>query len=80
MKHHRLTLGDPFFGVSLIENAENWQIGEPTIVLNIGTEPIRVEAQQLAPLQSAVLVNTEIHDLERVVLVEGFADHSDEAP
>ena len=78
MKHHRLTLGDPFFGVSLIENAETWQIGEPTIVLNIGTEPIRVEAQQLAPLQSAVLVNTEIHDLERVVLVEGFADHSDE--
>ena len=78
MKHHRLTLGDPFFGVSLIENAETWQIDEPTIVLNIGTEPIRVEAQQLAPLQSAVLVNTEIRDLERVVLVEGFADHSDE--
>ena len=79
MKHHRLTLGDPFFGVSLIEHAASWQIGEPTIVLNIGTQPVRVEAQQLAPLQSAVLVNTEIHDLERVVLVEGFADHSDEA-
>ena len=79
MKHHRLTLGDPFFGVSLIEHAASWQIGEPTIVLNIGAEPIRVEAQQLAPLQSAVLVNTEIHDLERVVLVEGFADHGDEA-
>lgn len=79
MKHHRLTLGDPFFGVSLIEHAASWQIGEPTIVLNIGTQPVRVEAQQLAPLQSAVLVNTEIHDLERVVLVEGFADHGDEA-
>ena len=79
MKHHRLTLGDPFFGVSLIEHAASWQIGEPTIVLNIGTQPVRVEAQQLAPLQSAVLLNTEIHDLERVVLVEGFADHGDEA-
>ena len=79
MKQHRLTLGDPFFGVSLIEHAASWQIGEPTIVLNIGNQPVRVEAQQLAPLQSAVLVNTEIHDLERVVLVEGFADHGDEA-
>ena len=79
MKHHRLTLGDPFFGVSLIEHAASWQIGEPTIVLNIGTQPVRVEAQQLAPLQSAVLVNTEIHDLERVVLVKGIADHGDEA-
>lgn len=79
MKHHRLTLGDPFFGVRLIERAASWQIGEPTIVLNIGTEPVRVEAQQLAPLQSAVLVNTEIHDLERVVLVKGIADHGDEA-
>ena len=40
MKYHLLTLGGPFFGVSLIERAASSQIGKPAIVLNIGTEAV----------------------------------------
>lgn len=74
-----LAIGDPFFTIRLIEQAPRHSIGAKTIVLNIGDRPIRVREQSISPLSSFVLVNTEIHDVERAVVVEGFADHSDEA-
>lgn len=74
-----LAIGDPFFTIHLIEQAPRHSINAKTIVLNIGDRPIRVREQSISPLSSFVLVNTEIQDVERAVVVEGFADHSDEA-
>lgn len=74
-----LAIGDPFFTIRLIEQAPRHSINAKTIVLNIGDRPIRVREQSISPLSSFVLVNTEIQDVERAVVVEGFADHSDEA-
>ena len=75
----RLSIGDPFFTVRLIEDCPRYSIGEKTIVLNLGANPIRVREQHIQPLQSLVLLNTEIEDIETAVVVEGFAAHDDEA-
>ena len=74
-----LEIGDPFFTIRLIENAPRHSIGEKTIVLNIGDRPIRVREQSIQPLQSVVLVDTEMEDVEKAVVVEGYAGHTDEA-
>ena len=74
-----LEIGDPFFTIRLIEDAPRRSIGEKTIVLNIGDRPIRVREQSIQPLQSVVLVDTEMEDVEKAVLVEGYAGYTDEA-
>lgn len=74
-----LEIGDPFFTIRLIEDAPRHSIGEKTIVLNIGDRPIRVREQSIQPLQSVVLVDTEMEDVEKAVVVEGYAGHTDEA-
>ena len=73
-----LEIGDPFFTIRLIEDAPRHSIGEKTIVLNIGDRPIRVREQSIQPLQSVVLVDTEMEDVEKAVVVEGYAGHTDE--
>ena len=74
-----LEIGDPFFTIRLIEDAPRHSIGEKTIILNIGDRPIRVREQSIQPLQSVVLVDTEMEDVEKAVVVEGYAGHTDEA-
>ena len=74
-----LEIGDPFFTIRLIEDAPRHSIGEKTIVLNIGDRPIRVREQSIQPLQSVVLVDTEMEDVEKAVVVEGYAGYTDEA-
>lgn len=74
-----LEIGDPFFTIRLIEDAPRHSIGEKTIVLNIGDRPIQVREQSIQPLQSVVLVDTEMEDVEKAVVVEGYAGHTDEA-
>ena len=74
-----LELAAPFFTVDFVTEEPSLMIAERAIFLNLGVAPVGFEAQQLAPLQSAILANVEIRDVETAVVVTGFDTHrSDE--
>ena len=75
-----LDFAAPFFAVDFVTDESRLAIEGRAIFLNLGSTPVSLEAQQLAPLQSAILSNVEVHDIERAVLITGFESHdSDEA-
>lgn len=69
---------EPFFTVKFLRDENEYQVGESCILLNISERPIRIQDQQLAIFQSAVVTNTAIRDVEKGVLIERFADYPDE--
>lgn len=74
-----LELAAPFFTVDFVTEEPSLVITERAIFLNLGAAPVSFEAQQLAPLQSAILTNVEVRDVETAVVVTGFDTHrSDE--
>lgn len=73
-----LSISNPFFVTRLVKNEAAMGISDKSIVLNLSQTNIRVREQALGPLQSTVLVNTEIKDVEHAVIVEGFAAYTDE--
>ena len=74
-----LELAAPFFTVDFVTEEPSLAIAERAIFLNLGVAPVGFEAQQLAPLQSAILANVEVRDVETAVVVTGFDTHrSDE--
>lgn len=73
-----LTIGDPFFGIKLVADEPDHRITGKTIALNLSDTPIRIREQSLGPLQSVILNDTRLHDIQHAVLIEGFADHPDE--
>ena len=74
-----LELAAPFFTVDFVTEEPSLMIAERAIFLNLGVAPVGFEAQQLAPLQSAILTNVEVRDVETAVVVTGFDTHrSDE--
>ena len=73
-----LTIGYPFFTVRILKNETSYGIGDKTIVLNLSAHPIRIREQTLGELQSVVLRGTEMQDVTHAVVIEGFANHSDD--
>lgn len=73
-----LDIGEPFFTLRLLDGEASHRIGGKTITLNLGCMPIRIREQKLESLQSAILKDTEIHDVEHAVLIERFADRGNE--
>jgi len=74
-----LPIADPFFATCIARTEGTVKIGEKSIVLNLSQSPLHVREQSLGPLQSTVLVNTVIKNVEHAVIVEGFASYHDEA-
>ena len=74
-----LTIGDPFFAIRILTDEDRHPITGKTIVLNLADAPLHVRDQSLGPLQSVILKDTEIRKVSHAVLIEGFADHGDEA-
>ena len=74
-----LTIGDPFFRVRILKDEDRHLITGKTIVLNLADAPLHVRDQSLGPLQSVILKDTGIRDVTHAVLIEGFADHDNEA-
>ena len=72
-------IGEPFFTLRVLSGEAAHGIDGKTIVLNLSDTPVRVREQSLGHLQSAILRDTEIRDVDHAVLIERFADHDDEA-
>ena len=75
MPVNHLKIAEPFFGLHHVAGETSLNITERTIVLNISNKPIRVENQFLGHLQSVLLSNTILHDIERAILVDRFDAH-----
>lgn len=74
-----LDLADPFFTLLYLENQQSYPVSGKTIVLNIADSPILIEKQSLGTLESVVVRDCVITEINRAVLIERFADHdSDE--
>lgn len=74
-----IDIGRPFFEITLIEGEEAFAVRDSAIVLNLSQSPLRLEAQQLGPLQSAIVRRAELRDVRWAVTVEGFESFDDEA-
>ena len=73
-----LDIAEPFFTTRLIEGEARHEVTGKTIVLNLSDRPLRVRDQSLDSLQSVILKDTEIEDIDHAVMVERFADYDDE--
>ena len=73
-----LDIAEPFFTTRLIEGEARHEVTGKTIVLNLSDRPLRIRDQSLGSLQSVILRDTEIEDIDHAVIVERFADLDDE--
>lgn len=75
-----LDIAEPFFTLQYLENQQSYPVAGKTIVVNIAGTPVRIEEQLLGTLESVVVQDCTITEVNRAVLVERFADHaSDDA-
>lgn len=78
MSNETLTIGEPFFTLRILQGESAHSIKGKTIALNLSDRPIRVREQSLGALQSVILKDTEMQDIDHAVLIERFADHPDD--
>jgi len=79
MTLRRLDIAEPFFCVSMIRDETSLRIGDRTIVLNLSDTPLRIRKQTLGSLQSVILRETDIENVQHAILVERFDAYADEA-
>ncbi len=73
IKH--IEIAEPFLGLRHVSSKKTLEVTRPTIVLNVSAKPVRVENQHLDHLQSAILTNITMHDVDRTILVDRFDTH-----
>lgn len=74
-----IDIAEPFYGVRFLSNEKSIPIKDKTIVLNLAETPILIEDQKLGSLQSVIVADTTLLGVERAVIVDGVADHDDQA-
>ncbi len=79
MSLEHLDFAEPFFDVKHIENLSTHHIEGRAIVLNLSDQPIQVEAQEITYLQSNIVADITLQNVQRAVLIERFDAHDDDA-
>jgi len=74
-----LEFAEPFFTIRLISDEADHEVTGKAILLNLSEVPIRIREQSLGHLQSVIVADTAVQDLQHAVVVERFADYPDEA-
>ncbi|WP_068109011.1 hypothetical protein [Tropicimonas marinistellae] len=74
-----LSISEPFFTTRIVSDEPKLEIHGKVIVLNLSETPIGIRDQELRYLQSTVVRDVELRDLDHAVIVERFADYPDEA-
>lgn len=73
-----IDIAEPFFSMKEIKSEKVHHVSQRTILLNLSHTQISIQDQNLAALQSVIVQNVEIRNLEHAVLIEGFEDYEDE--
>ena len=79
MSLEHLDFAEPFFDVKHIENLSTHHIEGRAIVLNLSDQPIQVEAQEITYLQSNIVADITLKNVQRAVVIERFDAHDDDA-
>lgn len=79
MPVEQITIAEPFFGIRHVTDEATLDVTNRAIVLNVADRPIRIEGQQLHPLQSAIFANITLRDVDRAIIVDRFDTHADDA-
>lgn len=79
MSIDNLDFAEPFFAVLQVRDERAYRIDGAAIVLNISEQPLPVQAQALAPMQSTILVDVDIGPVGRAVVIQGFDAYEDDA-
>ncbi|NNK57859.1 MAG: hypothetical protein HKP44_11175 [Desulfofustis sp.] len=79
MSIEQLDFVEPFFTVKYLVEENSYRVEEPCILINLSEQPITIENQQLAFLQSVVVTNIAVKEIKRGLIVERFASYEDEA-
>ena len=74
-----LDFAEPFFTVKYVTDEAEYKVAERSILVNLSEQPIRIESQKLAFLESVVVTNITVNGVERSLIVVRFADYEDEA-
>ena len=73
-----LEFAEPFFTVRILKQLASYQVEGRVILLNLAETPVRIVDQTLASLQSVIVANAEIHDVDHAVVIERFGDYPDD--
>jgi len=73
-----LDFAEPFFTVKCLVEEKDFAVSESCILINLSEQPVGVEGQALDFFQSVVVTKTRLRDVGKAVLVERFANFSDE--
>ena len=73
-----LEFAEPFFTVRILKQLASYQVEGRVILLNLAETPVRILDQTLASLQSVIVANAEIHDVDHAVVIERFGDYPDD--
>lgn len=73
-----LDLAEPYFTIRIVTCEETHVVQGKVILLNLSDTPIRIREQKLGALQSVIVADVTVHDLDHAVIVERFADHPDD--
>ncbi|MCH2095285.1 MAG: hypothetical protein MK160_09245 [Rhodobacteraceae bacterium] len=74
-----LDISEPFFTLRILTDEDSHVVAGKAIALNLSETPMCIRDQQLGHLQSVIVANTELRTLCHTVLIERFADHTDDA-
>lgn len=74
-----LDIGAPFFGVHFVRQEAQFALPPRAIVLNLGANALRVEAQNVPPLASVILQDCTLHEVETALVIDGFEPEDDKA-
>ncbi len=78
MPAQTLTFAQPFFDVRFVTDETDYHLHGRAIVLNVGDTAIAVEGQTLPSLQSSILIDVGLANIEKVIIVHGFDGFVDE--
>jgi len=73
-----LDIAEPFFTIRLVTDETDYRVDGKKIVLNLSDKPIGIREQTLGSLQSVVVADVDLRDMEHAVIIERFADYPDE--
>ncbi|MGB1515762.1 MAG: hypothetical protein ACPG8Z_09600, partial [Paracoccaceae bacterium] len=73
-----LDISEPFFTTNVFQEEQRFTVIGKSILLNLSEHPIHIRDQKIGHLQSVIVSDVELIGLEHAVLIERFADYSDE--
>ena len=67
-----IDIAEPFFGLTLLQNEDAFDVEGRAIVLNLSDEIVEIEEQSLKSLESVIVQNARISNLKHAAIVTGF--------